>query len=250
LTPIPECPLCHGNRWVLEEAEGSVRARRCDCQAERRIQVLLEQARIPRRYRDCSLQNFDGRNDALRNAKKIAEKFVQNYPVQDVGLVFLGPCGVGKTHLAVAVLRALIESKAVPCLFYDFREIIRDIQATFGPESALNESDVLAPVFQSDVLVLDELGAKRTTAWVEETVFYIINQRYNAKKLTIFTSNYPDSAEEEDDDKRDAFYKKGEENLVDRIGVRLHSRIYEMCKIVRIEAEDYRKIAKQASYRF
>jgi DNA replication protein DnaC len=157
---------------------------------------------------------------------------------------------VGKTHLAVAILRELVETKSVPCLFYDFREIIRDIQSTFSPDSALNESDVLAPVFETEVLVLDELGAKRTTAWVEETVVYIINQRYNAKKLTIFTSNYPDTAEEEDDDRRDAFYKKGEETLIDRIGVRLHSRIYEMCKIVRIDAEDYRKIAKQASYRF
>ena len=250
MTNEPECPRCQGNLWVLEEVEGAVRARRCECQAGRRARVLLEQARIPRRYQECSLDNFDGRNDFLRNARKIAEKFVKNYPVQDVGLVFLGPCGVGKTHLAVAVLRALIEAKGVACLFYDFRELIRDIQGTFSPDSALNESDVLAPVFQSDVLVLDELGAKRTTAWVEETVFYIINQRYNDRKLTVFTTNYPDSAQEEDEDRRDAFYKKSEETLVDRIGARLHSRIYEMCKIVRIESEDYRKIAKQASYRF
>lgn len=250
MTPETICPVCQGNRWVLEESGGAVRARRCTCQTERRGRVLIEQARIPRRYQNCSLANFDGRNDSLRNAKKISEKFVKNYPVQEVGLVFLGPCGVGKTHLAVAILRDLVETKSVPCLFYDFREIIRDIQSTFSPDSALNESDILAPVFETEVLVLDELGAKRTTAWVEETVFYIINQRYNAKKLTIFTSNYPDSAEEEDDDRRDAFYKKGEETLIDRIGVRLHSRIYEMCKIVRIDAEDYRKIAKQASYRF
>jgi DNA replication protein DnaC len=250
LTPETICPVCQGNRWVLEESGGAVRARRCTCQTERRGRVLIEQARIPHRYQNCSLANFDGRNDSLRNAKKISEKFVKNYPVQEVGLVFLGPCGVGKTHLAVAILRELVETKSVPCLFYDFREIIRDIQSTFSPDSALNESDILAPVFETEVLVLDELGAKRTTAWVEETVFYIINQRYNAKKLTIFTSNYPDTAEEEDDDRRDAFYKKGEETLIDRIGVRLHSRIYEMCKIVRIDAEDYRKIAKQASYRF
>jgi DNA replication protein DnaC len=111
----------------------------------------------------------------------------------------------------------------------------------------LSEMDVLFPVFQSEILVLDELGAKRTTAWVEETVFYIINHRYNQKKLTIFTSNYLDSEEEEDT--RDPLFKKSE-TLVDRIGVRLRSRIYEMCKVVEMWGEDYRKIAKQASYRF
>jgi DNA replication protein DnaC len=150
--------------------------------------------------------------------------------------------------LAVAVIQELIEKKRAFCLFYDFRELIREIQSTFTPESTLSESDVLAPVFQSDVLVLDELGAKRTTAWVEETVFYIINHRYNHKKMTLFTTNYPDTDDPEDT--RDSFYKKGSESLVDRIGVRLRSRIYEMCKVVEMEGDDYRKMAKQASYRF
>jgi DNA replication protein DnaC len=155
---------------------------------------------------------------------------------------------VGKTHLAVAVIQELIRTKDAACIFYDFRDLIREIQSTFTPDSALSESDVLTPVFQSEVLVLDELGAKRTTAWVEETVFYIINHRYNHKKMTLFTTNYPDL--DEDEDKRDSFYKKSGDSLIDRIGVRLRSRIYEMCKVVEMTGDDYRKMAKQASYRF
>jgi DNA replication protein DnaC len=177
------------------------------------------------------------------------KKFVKNYPVQDVGLLFLGPCGVGKTHLAVATMNELIHKKRVPCYFCDFRELIRSIQSTYSSDSELTEVDVLSPIFHKDVLILDELGAKRTTAWVEETVFYIINNRYNNKKLTIFTSNYPDSDEEEEDN-REAYFKKGKETLVDRIGVRLRSRLYEMCKIVQMDGDDYRKKIKQASYRF
>jgi len=168
-------------------------AKRCVCFTDRRKQALFEQANIPRRYQACRLDNFEVHNDSHKHALKISRQFVKNYPAQDVGLVFIGPCGVGKTHLAVAVIQELIEKKRASCLFYDFRELIREIQSTFTPESTLSESDVLGPVFQSDVLVLDELGAKRTTAWVEETVFYIINHRYNHKKMTLFTTNYPDT---------------------------------------------------------
>ena len=242
------CGKCQGTGWLLEDAGGSQVAKRCVCFTERWKQSLLEQANIPQRYQACRLDNFEVHNDSHRDALKISRQFVKNYPAQDVGLVFIGPCGVGKTHLAVSIIQELMRAKDAACIFYDFRDLIREIQSTFTPESTLSESDVLAPVFSSDVLVLDELGAKRTTAWVEETVFYIINHRYNHKKMTLFTTNYPDTEEEED--KRDSFYKKGGDSLIDRIGVRLRSRIYEMCKVVEMWGDDYRKIAKQASYRF
>ena len=242
------CGKCQGTGWLLEDAGGSQVAKRCVCFTERWKQSLLEQANIPQRYQACRLDNFEVHNDSHRDALKISRQFVKNYPAQEVGLVFIGPCGVGKTHLAVSIIQELMRAKDAACIFYDFRDLIREIQSTFTPESTLSESDVLAPVFSSEVLVLDELGAKRTTAWVEETVFYIINHRYNHKKMTLFTTNYPDTEEEED--KRDSFYKKGGDSLIDRIGVRLRSRIYEMCKVVEMWGDDYRKIAKQASYRF
>lgn len=242
------CGKCQGTGWLLEDSGGSQVAKRCSCYDERVKQSLIDQANIPRRYLGCSLDNFEVHNDSHRDALKISRQFVKNYPAQDVGLVFIGPCGVGKTHLAVAIIQELIRTKDASCIFYDFRDLIREIQSTFTPDSVLSESDVLAPVFRSEVLVLDELGAKRPTAWVEETVFTIINHRYNHKKMTLFTTNYPDTDETED--RRDSFYKKGDESLIDRIGVRLRSRIYEMCKVVEMGGDDYRKMAKQASYRF
>jgi DNA replication protein DnaC len=247
--PETTCSECQGTGWVLVESGPETTARRCKCFSERKNQILIEQASIPRRYRDCSFKNFEIHNDSHRDAMKIVKKFIKNYPVQDVGLLFLGPCGIGKTHLAVATMNELIHKKGVPCYFCDFRELIRSIQSTYSSNSELTEVDILSPIFHKDVLVLDELGAKRTTAWVEETVFYIINNRYNNKKLTIFTSNYPDTDEEEEDN-REAYFKKGKETLLDRIGVRLRSRLYEMCKIVQMDGDDYRKKIKQASYRF
>jgi DNA replication protein DnaC len=243
------CSLCHGTEWILEESDSGTVAKRCKCFIERENAILFDQAKIPRRYKNCTFNNFEEHNDSHRDALKIAKKFVKNYPVQDIGLLFQGPCGVGKTHLAVAIIHELIKEKNIPCYFCDFRNLIRNIQSTYTPDSSLTESEVLEPVFQKEVLVLDELGAKRTTAWVEETVFYIINHRYNNKKVTLFTSNYIDSGEVEED-KRDQRFKRTDDTLVDRIGVRLRSRIYEMCKIVEIAGDDYRKKIKQAGYRF
>ena len=243
------CPICQGTGWILEESVHQSVAKRCKCYDEQQRQILLEQGDIPKRYSNCTLKNFEIHDPSHRDALKISKQFVKNYPIQDVGLLFIGPCGVGKTHLAVAICRELIEKKNVRCYFYDFRELIKEIQSTYSPDSLITESEVLAPVFQSEVLVLDELGAKKTSAWIEEMIFYIINYRYNHKKLTIFTSNYLD-IEGEEEDTRDSFYKKKEDSLVDRIGVRLRSRLYEMCKIVEMWGNDYRKNIKQASYRF
>lgn len=246
---VNSCPECQGTGWVLTKVKGRQLAKRCKCYEEQKRQILFDGANIPKRYRECSFDNFEIHNDSHKHALKISKKFVSNYPALDIGLLYIGPCGVGKTHLAVAFIRELIEKKNIPCYFYDFRELIRDIQSTFIPDSLLSESDILAPVFQKDVLVLDELGAKRTSAWVEETVFYIINNRYNNNKLTLLTSNYLDH-EEEEEDTRDSFFKKRDDSLVDRIGVRLRSRLYEMCKIVKMDGDDYRKKIKQASYRY
>jgi DNA replication protein DnaC len=84
---------------------------------------------------------------------------------------------------------------------------------------------VLAPVFEADVLVLDELGATVPTDWVRDTMYQIINKRYNDKKLTIFTTNYSDKNKE----------------LEERVTYRLRSRLFEMCTNVVIDGEDYRR---------
>lgn len=250
------CPACRDTGWVLVDADGGSVAKRCRCFLDKQAKVLFDRANIPSRYQKCSLDNYflyDPHNNSLKDALKISRKFVEEYPGQEIGLLFIGPCGVGKTHLAVAILRELIRTKGAHGLFYDFRELIRDIQNSYTPDAAVSGSDILAPVFDSDLLVLDELGARRSSAWVEETVFYIINNRYNRKKLTLFTSNFLNIDAEEDRRlppfKKNGFFKQGDDTLVDRIGVRLRSRIYEMCKIVDMTGEDFRIKIKQGDFR-
>jgi len=242
------CPDCNDTGWILKESKGAQIARRCRCYEKSKNQRLLEQSGIPKRYINCTFDNFETHNDSHKRAKKISQKFVKDYPAVNAGLLFIGPCGVGKTHLSVAIINEIIEKKGVASYFCDFRELIRNIQGSYASDSQITESDILTPVFRKDVLVLDELGAKRTTAWVDEMVFYIINHRYNHKKMTLFTSNYLDS-EDDEEDTRDSFFKKKDDSLLDRIGTRLRSRLYEMCKVVDMEGDDYRKKIKQASYR-
>ena len=115
-------------------------------------------------------------------------------------------------------------------MFCEFGSLLKQIQDSYNPVSKSSELKVLAPVFQADILVLDELGATVPTDWVRDTMYQIINRRYNDNKLTIFTTNYLDKSRSEK-----------EQVLEDRIGTRLRSRLYEMCKMVVMDGEDYRK---------
>jgi DNA replication protein DnaC len=141
----------------------------------------------------------------------------------------MGPCGVGKTHLATAIIAELTLKKGIPCLFYDFRDLLKEIRSSYDSNSPISEFSILEPVVTKQVLVLDDLGAWKITDWVRDTVNYIINKRYNEGLITIITSNRMDNPREVD-----------EETLTDRIGMRLRSRLHEMCQEFEIEAEDYR----------
>src|SRR5260370_20891918 len=102
---------------------------------------------------------------------KVALFALGDYRVIDGrALVFLGAVGVGKTHLAVAILRELIERYQVRGLFYQFGALLRQIQDSYNPISQNSELKVLQPVFDADVLVLDELGASKPTDWLRDTM--------------------------------------------------------------------------------
>ena len=226
-----EAGVCHPCYGTGSEVVAGKGARRCECRTGNQPKKLLDAARIPRRYDACSLQNYypTPGNGAQLRAFNYAFRLVREYPAVDRGLLFMGTVGVGKTHLAVAILRGLAE-KGVGCLFYEFGSLLKEIQDSYNPISQTSELKVLAPVYEAEVLVLDELGAGKPTDWVRDTMMQVINRRYNDKRLTIFTTNYLDARRAQTD-----------ETLEDRIGVRLRSRLFEMCKTVQIDGDDYRK---------
>ena len=220
------CPACYGSGMEIVAGKG---ARPCKCRKQKAHNTLLDKARIPKRYLDCHFHNYKIFNPSQERAFRFASNLAINFPANDRGALFMGTVGVGKTHLAVSILKGLTE-RGFSCKFYEFGALLKEIQDSYNSHTQSSELKVLSPIFDAEILVLDEIGASKPTEWVRDTMAHIINTRYNDKKLTIFTTNFLDERRAE-----------REEILEDRIGVRLRSRLYEMCKTIVIGGEDYRR---------
>jgi DNA replication protein DnaC len=219
------CGKCFGSGMEIVPGQG---ARPCECRKQRTAGNPFEKVRVPRRYLGCHFNSYKPEHATQTAAQRIAMQFTKEYPAVSKGLLFMGPVGIGKTHLAVSILMGLTERGFSP-LFYEFGALLKEIQDSYNSNTQTSELGVLLPVLNAEVLVLDELGASKPTDWVRDTMAHIINSRYNDDRPTIFTTNYLDT-------------RSGtEETLEDRIGVRLRSRLFEMCKTVNIDGNDYRR---------
>jgi len=258
-----DCPGCGGTGWKTVESQGAAGSVReavlCACTREGREDSLYERARIPKHYRHCDFESFesdlphegpsaDEWNRSLKKAKLIVEAFAREYPGgREHGLLLMGPCGVGKTHLAVAALTDLVK-RGHEGLYYDYRDLLKTIQSSYNPVSQTSEMEVLEPVVNAEVLLLDDLGAAKPSAWALDTVGYILNTRYNENRATLLTTNYLDR--EPGAPVRmpsGQALARVEDGLADRVGQRIRSRLYEMCRAVEIYASDYRQKVRNAS---
>ncbi len=155
----------------------------------------------------------------------------------------MGPCGVGKTHLAVAALRELMV-RGHEARFYDYRELLKDLQASYDPDHPVSEMGVLEPVLKAEVLLIDDIGASKPSPWALDTIGHILNKRYNDKRVTLLTTNYLDQSDSETAiplPSGQRISTTREESLVDRIGQRVRSRLHEMCRKVEISSADWRQ---------
>jgi DNA replication protein DnaC len=210
---------------------------------------LLNEAAIPSRYQGCRLENFQQTSEQLFRAREITANWVREYlssgSACETGLLFIGPPGVGKTHLAAAALAELIRRYRVRGRFIDFTTLLYQIQSTFDSDSQETKQSVLDPVLQADVLVIDELGAQKPTAWVNDVLYLLLNGRYTRKLTTLFTTNFYLEPEVPKGNPLDrGAMTPGPEILEQRIPKMLVSRLWEMALPIEMQSDDHRKIVK------
>src|SRR5271168_680391 len=257
--PIDDCTLCRGTGWkMVPRVDGAgLMAVACDCGMVERASRVLERARVPKRYEHCDFESFSTdvgstpqHAQSLKQAKVLTQGFVRDYPgSSEKGLLFMGPSGVGKTHLAVAALKELIH-RGHAGLFCDYRELLKEIQASYNLASESTEMKILEPIRTVEILVLDDLGASKPSDWVRDIVGIVLNARYNERRTTIITTNYYDSPATEGEATRLPSGKlvmpTREDSLDQRIGSRMRSRLFEMCRTIEVIAQDFRRESTQA----
>jgi DNA replication protein DnaC len=230
--PERDCPICGGEGWIVVTDEaGRESVRPCECAGAGRRRDLLAVAAVPERYGHCNLDNYAGPlTSSQKKALKVSRQYAADFPDVKGGLIYSGGLGVGKTHLAVGVLKE-VAAKGRSVLFADSRELIGEIRAAFAENLPIVARRLVERVLSVELLLLDDLGAYHLTSWVQDTFADIINRRFNACLPVLITTNYPDQAS-----------ARNAETLADRIGPRLRSRLYEMCRRLHLAGEDHRRV--------
>jgi len=235
---LVKCELCVGRGSIISKNEsGYSTIASCDsCGVIHRNVKLYNLAGIPAKYSHVlQVDTFQPRDKTEQEALSYAKDFVQLYPNKR-GFLLMGAAGRGKTHLAIGAISEITLERGVRCLFKDFFFLLSELKEAYSMGTPENE--VLRPLIETEVLVIDELGKAKSNEWELNILDQLISKRYNASKTTLVTTNFisSDFAKSAEHENRDI--------LDERVGSRIISRLHEMCKFIYLKGRDFREQSK------
>jgi len=247
------CEKCSDSGWVVVDRDGISTAEPCDCGLKAERPDLEAASSIPPLYRNASFDNFVLPPDnpiasrALAAVMVQASAYAREFPfVPKPGLLFIGPTGTGKTHLAVAVLRKLM-TRGFEGRFYDYINLLERIRSGYDAEASAGDRETYRDCLEAPVLLLDDLGSHRVMGWIEDTLTSIVTHRCNHQKALVATTNLadPDAGDTLVERAPGALHPEYKISLAERIGERARSRLFELCQVVRMPSVGDHRIRRR-----
>jgi DNA replication protein DnaC len=220
------CPfdLCDGDGFVIDEATRVAVPCRCRPGRVERRRARSLSAVIPRRYRGASFDRPPV-SDMPAAQVQVVRRYVRDLDANleaGRGLWFFGDVGTGKTTLAMLVSRTALE-RGRSVAIYSLPRLLAEIRQTFETAAEGSYVDFLDRLAAVDLLHVDDVGAEKTSEWVLEQLYAIVNARYEEERSILVTTNL----------ERD--------ELVEQVRERTVSRLEEMCTLVPLFGEDARR---------
>lgn len=209
---VSECPEC----FKLKQAQKAIEEEKAmQEKAQKSRMERIKETRMPLEYQTKDFSTFIQETDSQKAAFKLARRFVKGWEKAKAGgygLLFLGSCGTGKTHLACAIMIELLKEYAFSYpRYYKASEIFSSVRSTYQAGSTTNEEETLKFFSSIQLLVIDEVGVQKGSEAEKRILFSILDNRVTSNKPTILMSNL------------------GPKALAELLGDRLYDRVRSKC---------------------